>query len=280
MEQLAACFGEVRLRVVDAITGQPIDGCRVNCFSPDEGGDGYSLTAQGTAVFERVPAGPLPISIMACGHGAISTHVSVKAGVVNDLGTFQMEPATSIRGSITDLTGRPFVRPLINLVPLDDYKVDQRLGSLWTGHYLATNSGCTLFALDTNDDGEFTALNVKPGRFLLRMDYGPFGRREWCIRPLVLDTTGGNIEGLRIQAQRGTAVQVRPDPDLPEDTWVRILDSDQNPVRDEDFSRSHTTTPLFLLPGSYRCIVYCNGVQHANLSLEVGGTPVSLVIPR
>jgi len=282
LNQLKSCFGEVRLRVVDAVTEQPIEGCEVNFLGPDNGGDGYRLGAQAAAVFECIPAGPMPLAVLAIGHAAISTQIRVEAGQVNDLGTFRMEPAVSIRGTITDPTGKPLARPGIGLVPLDEYKTDQRLGSLWNNNYDfdLIDSGSSLFAIGANEAGEFAALNLKRGRYLLRMIYGWSGKRDWIIHPLIVDTTGGSVEGLRVEAQIATPVRVRLDRDAPEDAWMRIFDSDQNPVRDEDFSRNLPTGPFPILPGSYSCVVYFNGVEHAKLNLDVGSSPVTLEIPR
>jgi hypothetical protein len=280
LDQLRSCFGEVRLRIVDAITDQPIEGCQVNFFDPDTHGDGRSLGAQGTAVFERIPAGPTPLSILAVGHAAISTQIRVEAGQVNDLGTFRMEPAVSIRGTITDANGQPLARPFIGLVPLDEYRPDQRVGPMWSSNRGSITVGGSLFTLATAEDGQFAALNLNRGRYLLRMIYGASGKRDLCFHPLVIDTTGGSVEGLHIQAQAGTPVWVRLDRDAPEDTWVRILDSDHNPARDLDYSRLPPTMPFSLLPGPYTCAVYTNGVEHAKIAFDVGSSPVNVDIPR
>jgi hypothetical protein len=277
LDQVKACFGEARLRVVDALSDLPLNDCVVELgqlAAPRAGSPGDK---ESEIVFQHVQRGPVALRIIARDHETIQEEVRIEPGKLNDLGTYRLQPAISIQGVVLDPSGKPARLSSMSLIPLDGFDPGRQRGVFVGGGYIV--NGVPWSSFETDEFGGFRAMNVRRGKYLLRLvglNSPP------CL--LVVDTTGGSVDGLRLQAAQGPKVTFHFDRDADEDDWIRVFDADDLPVREVDATSPggwlDGRRPVYLSSGAYKCAVFSHGARSTTFNVEVGSAPMTVEVPR
>src|SRR5690606_27452777 len=115
-----AKFGTVRLRLVDGVTGAPIEGGVVR-LSTAQGGGSHSRTgADGRATIERVLPGLASLQLIGIkDRESIWRYVRVPSGSTIDLGDITPSAAIKISGSVLTPDGKPAHGPSAQWTDLD-----------------------------------------------------------------------------------------------------------------------------------------------------------------
>jgi Carboxypeptidase regulatory-like domain len=227
LEQL----GSIRMRVVSATLGRPLEGARIS-LSGNRIGDGSMKTGR-DGVFSRsgVPPGIWGLGIRAMGHARFWRRIRVVPGRELDLGDIAMHADQTLRGVILGVGGKP-TKATIRWDFLDGHTFPQALRN-----DVSTSS---------NAAGEF-AIGVASGRYVIHA----FVRREAAAH-VIVDTSGVAPSDLRIVLQPTIPVQILNHVPRHECYLVKIRSRDGVPVWGDEL-RGGANRSLWLPQGE--CVV-------------------------
>lgn len=258
---LDALLASVRLRVLDAETGEPARGFSVSLDWKGMGRSGSMKMDRATAdvSLDKIPPGPTVVSLLADGRESIVERVVLLPGQVNDLGTFHLQRLSEIRGRVVDEEGRP-ARVRFNVFPLD--------------RYAQTRSTLANRFFQSSADGEFKIDSVGRGRYLIRVRDDAF-----VADPVLADTSFSDVRGVEVRVRTGTPVVLRFRADPPADARVIVQTGAGLPVLERTCD---TTDPMrvVLSPGSYSVHVEAGETWLWSQGLRVKAEPVDLVLGR
>lgn len=254
--ELEGQMGGLRLRLVDADSGRPITKGRVGLHANGKYGTGLEIIdSNGYVVFDNEPPGPRHLSIVASGFEWVVEQVRIEAGHVTDLGTYRLNRPVTIAGQIVDEYGSP-VRAWVSLWPLERYDATQRINE----H----------FCWRADEHGRFTISPAGRQRYVVRLNDD-----DWSGEPVVIDTSEGSVQGLRLRARSSTSVNVSFDPETPRGARLCVTDSRGLPVA-ERAVEPRQKAQVRLAPGRYRLAVAFGVESFGDRSVAVDSWPLDV----
>lgn len=103
LDDVRGALGSAQLRLVDAVTGEPVTQARVQ-FGPTSG---MRVDEQGVVRIENRPLGEHRLSVYAQDYAVFARQVTLEAGQPLDLGTIALDKAQTWTGAVVDPTGAP-----------------------------------------------------------------------------------------------------------------------------------------------------------------------------
>jgi hypothetical protein len=256
---LLAQFGRVRLRWVDAETGELVRkgtarvGDRQSSGIPATVGEGgaieFSSVMPGLCVLSCLPTEP---------YASFEQYIRVAPGQELDLGDVKLYKSVEVSGTFVDAAGAP-VEASARLL------LEDRAG------FPSPRETGRMVTSDASGKFQF---RVPPGRHVLTV-VPQEGESNYSAT--TVDATAGNVTGLKITVTRGTAVTLGYVVPEPRAFIVVLLDGAGAVVDARHVSRTFMRT-VFLAPGAYKVIIYENDKAIRELSLQVGTEPVEMKI--
>lgn len=254
LDQLRENMHDVRVRVLDANSGEPIASAQASLLYPSTTSIHMdAVDASGVVVFDHRPPGRWRLTIHAADYELVNDVVTVASDGDTEL-VYRLARGISIEGTIAGGTGGPisFSFELVPMTGLDATERSSRFA--WSG---------------TPDHFE-----IKPVGRALRVVRRVWGfdtqegpSRLLSFKPFVADTRDGSKRGIVIQAVRVTKVALRADSQIADE--VRIVDADQLPVA-EDTIGSNGKLELRIVPGAYTAKLMKDGVLVDSIAFRVG----------
>lgn len=255
-EAVMSRFGSVRLRVVDAASGKPLDDFML----------GVDVTGYMTAALPRGEDGSVTVGTIAAGRhllrlGApdrehLDLPFACRGGETTDLGTLALRPAAALTIRVTSAGGSP--------VPAtaEAHRIDPAIGPGQRRHWNEAR---------TDAHGVLRLGNLSPGRYLVLAwsQDGGWARTE------VEMAAGASVEaGLRLA--KATTVSLVPPKEGLFDVVMTLTDASGLPLV---VRATHRLAPqeLRLPPGDYRVALEGRGANRM-WPLSVGDDPMRLEI--
>jgi hypothetical protein len=244
-EELRALLASVRVRPVEAVSGEPVRGAD---FRRGQNGGALRAEAQedGSYLLPELPPGPLRLQVDAPGFAPWSGELALEAGRVRELGDVPLEQAASLSLRVTGPDGAPrragFLLARLNAdgrAPVFDRRRIHRsdaegrlsLEDLAPGHYLLRSLDPGEAGLPPTDPGE----QLRSG--LVRLSTGPeAGAGPGALRPL--------------QLVPATSLELVPPSPLPPGCRFRLLEGGY--ALREGSLRASGPVRLHAPPGTYR----------------------------
>lgn len=168
---LDAYLAQVSLRVVDAVTLEPLQDVSLHVSTLQ----GYhpvplATDVQGRIEIAALAPGRLTFQLEKRGYGGICWRSIVRASANLDLGTFPMQVATRVRGTVVDEHGRPIAGGYVSTMASERYVFP----------YSVFSPG----SAETDARGAFAVEDLPPGEHLLFLTTRDYARTaEWVTVP-------------------------------------------------------------------------------------------------
>jgi hypothetical protein len=257
----------VRLRVIDAESGAPLEGIGVRLQREGLGRPGMPTDAQGEVVFENREPGRHTLRIAVQGYARHQETIEAAPGAALDLGTIELEQETWVAGRCIDAAGKPVAETRLMLARvLPDGKQDQEAGAVTdaSGAFRFAWLARGRYVIATYGDDEFSI----PGR--------PF-ETLWVSGNVVVETFNGPVEDLELRLVAPTSVSIQG-PEQAGALSFAIVDHNGLWLRRQRLS---STTPrrLKLPPGSYVLkVTDAAGELLEERPFTVGSEPLALAV--
>jgi hypothetical protein len=246
-------LASVRLRIVDAVSGNPLSGARVELNPGHSSGSDEKTPADGRLVFENRHPGWIYLRVEATGRQSLEHAFMLAPGEAVDLGDVVLAPSTRIEGRLLTPEGRP-VSGEVRLVAPEQSRTPQP----WT--HRAWSAGL---------DGSFAISDVGRGRHLL---IGQDDANSHAATALVVDTSSGDVRGVDLRLKRG--VNVTFDVDVAaRERLIQLRDSD-GAVLYSEFEYGHGGFSIPLAPGTYLATILDGTQEVKSQSVVVGSAPL------
>ena len=256
-EDLERLLATVKVRIVDAETGEPVAG-RVSISDRQSGGMGAQVDKDGYAVQKSVPPGLKEFQVWAPKFEMVHKYIRIPEAGEHDLGTIRLQKAGEIQGEVLDSEGNAAAVQLI-VRNLDRMDFPQPL------------SVGMSFRSDT--EGKFKVAGVGRGRYLVRATL-----KGHALGSVIVDTSGGSVDNVRIKLQKGTQVTLEPADGGRQQFFVTIR-RDGVPFYTRTV-RGPWPLKCVLAPGRYEIEIAVDGVAQRTMPLDVGTEPVKRTIAR
>ncbi|MEM8885657.1 MAG: carboxypeptidase-like regulatory domain-containing protein [Planctomycetota bacterium] len=254
---LDALAATVKMRVMDAETGEPIKG-RVGIGDRQSSNRGVPIGEDGSVVYPDVPPGLKHLTVFAAGYEFVNTFVRVAEGEV-DLGTLRLHKAGTVEGKVLRPDGKPTsVRLLVR--QLDRMKFPQPLR-----HGMVMQS-------DT--EGTFKIHQPGRGRYLVLADDDKYARVA-----TVLDAAGGKVNDVVIRLTEGVPAQFEFTYTGKRPYLMTVRDAEGTPLFTYTVRGTWPRT-VRLVPGTYELEYSEDGEVLAREELVVGSGGVKKVVER
>jgi hypothetical protein len=247
-EVVEGALGSVRVRWVDASTGEPIEG-RAGLSHVQRGGAGLPIPEDGRMVFERQLPGWLELDVLAEGFEYLKRFVEVRPGADVDLGTIGLRPALPLSGTVVDAQGRP-VSTSVTWYSFDH--AASRRDAEWR----------TFTRSDV--EGAFELHRSGPGRNVVLAG----GRDGLARRAVLVDSRTNANRDVHLVLPPGTPVAIRPAGP------ARLTVVERGLVLDTAYLRVATPWRLLLAPGRYTLEIEDTAGTRLE-TLDVGTEPLA-----
>jgi len=261
---LEAQFATLRMRLVDAITGDPI----TRAFAGVSGLNG-SIHADpsqlpeipdGVHELERLLPGRRQLCITLAGRATHTIVVDLPAGGLLDLGDVELLEPIELHGVVVDEHGAP-LKIELRVVGYDAAGDAQLEGSR--------------FITESDALGRFTVTTSQP-----RIRLQPNQAGSFAIAPLLVDVAAASVakSELRFALQRGHAVTLRsPSGD---DSLRRVaLRSADGELLSRPTFDGPSSSRVNLAPGDYRVVVERDGRDAREIAFSVADGPMTIELP-
>jgi hypothetical protein len=246
VDDVMRCFGDVSLSIADPACASGDERCRIR-FSRFGCYDIGGIRIPGYVHIRAVETGPVQMAIMADGHARILATVEIHAGIVNDIGTYVLEPGVTIRGQVVDERGDGLGDLPLAIAPINAASVHE-----WSPGWQSAASANNLAAgIKSDVNGVFRLSNVKRGEYAIFL--GAYSR-QWVAQPVVIDASSGEETSVVLHATRGVRVRVDISGPNAGDGWLEIFNADDIPVAELKCEGSALQHGVCLPPGQYSCI--------------------------
>jgi len=258
-EQVEGTFGSVRVQVVDAASGAPVEGARVELSDFQSSGVGKLVDAQGVVHSEHLPPGLLDMMVSADGYEHVWNTVLLGPGEHKDLGRLPLDAAASIRGRVVDSQGNP--RSMgISYVRAD-----------WWHDPVAQQPR---ISAKSSAEGDFSIGSLGRARYSVWIldREGGLG-----CRPVFVDTTAGDVEGVTLVVDAMSEVVFRTSWPAVQSHEVTLLDASGFALW-RSFLDGEQTFKRRYPPGEYTALV-AGATAPVRFTLAAGTTDVALAGP-
>ncbi len=241
-EELLAGLASIRLRVLDAETGVPMQRARVMLPGGTHFDPGVTTDWLGFATIHGHGAGRFELRVRAKRYAESCIQVDALAGGITDLGTVALQPEVTVTGRVLDADAHP-LQASFSLGVLDP--TDQSV------HWLS-RAGFT-----SRGDGSFDIRGLGRAEYVIRTSKrDPETDADWkgiaaVSGNVLLDTRDGSITDLEVRLSKASRLVLHVSGRTHGDTWFRVLDERGLEVAT---GMLHGSEPraLELPPGSYR----------------------------
>ncbi|MBL8841722.1 MAG: carboxypeptidase regulatory-like domain-containing protein [Planctomycetes bacterium] len=257
--QLARLFGEVRGRVIDAPTGEPLSGAAVMLNDSQSFRQGGNSGADGRFTLPFEKPGWKTAQVEMPGRARWQRSVLVEAGVVTDLGDLAIDVGLTLRGTLVDDAGRPLGARL-HAWPLDGHTLGAPFGA---HHYWGVE-----------EPGKFEISGLGKGRYVI----GAQGDEEPTLQArAIVDLTSGSPPSLPLVMMAATLVEFEPGL-APGRFVVSSLQRSDGVLELASLSRTDHRFQARLLPGSWCWTLHEEGRELRRVTFQVGSKPLRISI--
>jgi hypothetical protein len=208
LDELRRTLASAVLHVIDALDGMAVVDAIVDLDRGDAGSTRVGASSE--AVIERVPPGLRRLSIAKDGFEKIDEWIEIQSGRVNDLGTWTLDRAASLRGRVLDQHDQP-VEAAIEVCALD--------------HPLRGVDPISIEHVRSNRAGAFEFKSAGRRRYLVRV-----ADRDWAALPVIADARVGPIDDLVLRVAHSGELIVSFPIEPPEGAYYRVETSEGVPV--------------------------------------------------
>jgi hypothetical protein len=261
VEDLAAAFGTVRLRLLDGVTGAPLTGTAVRLATAQGGGMANKPDADGRVVIEQALPGLGCLQASAKDRESLWLYVRVPPGGTVDLGDITLTAVAKIRGVVVDAAGKPVAGAQVQWTDLDRRTWPQPL---------VTRRSATCEA-----DGTFELYGTGTHRHVVRAF-----DRDGGVGYAQVDARSGAPAPVEIRLTKATNVALRTNFDQTVGYTVSALDAARVPVAVIWFDPGYRLRSFLLPPGRYTLEIHDarDGLVRSQ-SLQVAGEPLTIDVP-
>ncbi len=259
--QLTRFFGEVRGRVIDAVTGEPIAGAAFLLNDAQTFRQGGNSSADGRFAFTLEKPGWRTVQVEMPGRARWQRAVLVEAGRVTDLGDLALDVSLTLRGTLADGEGRPLGARL-HAWPLDG----QTLGAPFGANYY----------WGVEKPGTFEIDGLGKGRYVVgaHCDDDPTLQAR-----AIVDLRSGSAPLLPLVLTAATAVEL--DAGLaPGRLVVSSLQRSDGVLELASFERTDHRFRARLLPGSWCWTLHEEGRELRRVTFELGSRPLRITFAQ
>ncbi|MEW6745469.1 MAG: sigma-70 family RNA polymerase sigma factor [Planctomycetota bacterium] len=264
--RLGESLSRVRVKVVDGVTGDVLRPVKIAAH-----GRGVAYFSRmpnppvfnddGSITLERVVPGARGMTIEVEGYGRYRYEIMVPAMATLDLGTLRLNPQAHIRGVFVDEQGKAVACSF----EVRDLDLESRLPGQASLSLHGTTDAQPAAGFDVSCGRGCYAIVVKG--------------EEWARATVEVNTSGGDVDNLRIQVARGVPVLLDIELDGQSVSRLMIRDASARLVWSTSLGHSYLER-LRLVPGSYTLSVEGGGRAPRTIPLNVGDEPVELrVVP-
>lgn len=258
VEALKELAGSATVRVIDAVTGEPLGKARVSMHTSNRGGGGAPVDAEGRVVLEGLSPGLLRCEVNAAEHEAMSMTVQVKVGERLDLGDVRLGPLVPFTGTLLDADGKPGSAASVT----------------WTD--LKWRTGPTAFVTNRSvrieADGTFSLWNTGRGQVAITAR-----DQAGNVAVGVFDNPSPDPVVLRMEVAGECLVHRPSDPTRA--YTVTLFDAAQRPVAAQTLGPRQTSLAIKLPFGAYTFEVHDDQARSLQRgSLTFSATPCTLEI--
>lgn len=253
---LLAQYGEIRLRLVDDLSGEPVVG-QVSLRHESSSGLNRRSEPDGSFQFAPASSGEHTLDVWSTQHVSLHRTLVIAPGERLDLGTLRLQPVRPLRGRVVDPEGVG--------VPGFTLQYASFVGPVPDRENLPRSSRQT-----TDEEGRFELTGLTPGPVLItgRLDVRE-GRERTALRivALTIDTRETPLEDLVLQAIEPTEVELFPGPDAgSHGYWIK----DGSGIIIKKGRISTKPKALWLLPGDYLAVVADDEGNEQHVAFSVG----------
>jgi len=270
-DALTSSLATIRLRAVDADTGEPIAGVRVMLSGTAASDMGSATDETGIAILEDRAPGSFDMRLMAKEHEHLRRKIDAEPGQVTDLGDIALDKAVLVQGRLVDAEGNG-VATEFNLGVLDpvsgaiDMDRTMQHASDATGAFTLHGLGRKQYVLRTENHD---ALNDKDLDGIALVSGNVF-----------VNARAGPITGLEIRLHRAAMLVLRVKGESPDGLRFRVADQDGRVLVSSRFY-GPGPRPLKLPPGSYSAaLLDTQGNVLAEKQVTLGSQPVEIELAR
>ena len=205
IDRIRALLSGLTLRLVDGETGLPATTGGANLSTDDVTEGEVHPDDQGFVRFQNRLPGRYEVHTFLKGYSFGVCHVDLPPGITTDLGSITFEKGIVVSGRCVDESRTPKRIPML-ITPLNAL---ERPGE---------DPSTTNFIVKADQDGRFSVRNLQRSRYCLRVinepaGLGQEGESGWSARPILVDTSGGSVEGLVVVVERPRLVILHPTAD-------------------------------------------------------------------
>lgn len=253
--------GEVRLRLLDGVSGAPLAGAQLRLRIGPSQGMSVKTDEAGVARFERVPPGLGLLVSSVAEREQLGLDLRVPPGATVDLGDLVLSPLAAITGRVLDEHGQP-----VTNASIDWWELDRRS--------IAPLCSARLNAA-TNGEGRFTLRGAGRHRYALVAQRG-----YRFAAYAAIDARHGDPEEVVLRLAATTKVRLPRASRAPDGMVLSVHHDEDSPVRVISFAEAFAPSQLFLAPGSYTAQLHDAHDQLVHTAkLVVGREPVTLELP-
>lgn len=270
-EALTSSLATIRLRTVDADTGDPIAGVRVMLSGTASSDMGSATDEKGVAILEGRAPGRFQMRLMVEDYEHLSRQIDAEPGQVTDLGDIALDKAVIVQGRLVDAEGKG-VAAEFNFGVLDpasgaiDMDRTMQFATDATGAFALNGLGRKQYVLRTENHD---ALNDKD-----------LDGVAWVSGNVFVNARAGPITGLEIQLHKAAMLVLRVKGESPDGLGFRVKDQDGRVLVASRFY-GPGPRPLKLPPGSYAvALLDAQGNVLAQKSVTLGSQPVEVELAR
>jgi hypothetical protein len=259
LDEVLQQFGELRLQLVDAASGQPLPRVNVELSIAADRTSSRVSGEDGRVVLHEVAPGLLSLSAWSKDYEYLFRWFRMPPGGRIDLGEVRLSPAMMVTATVVDQAGKPVTDANLQYTSLDDRSFPQPL--------------CEQLSSPVDANGQ-TKLRLGRHRYVVSA-----GSRAGSAYALV-DASHGEPAPVTLTLGKRTRIAIRTGADPAVGYLVTFLDRSRAPVRVLTFGGQSRPDATSLLPGDYTVEVHdgADRMVH-NFPLTVGSEPMTIDLP-
>ena len=211
-DDLLAGLATIRVQVIDAETGLPLQHARVMVRGGTYSDLGVATDPQGVATIDRREPGHFVLHVRAAGYERLRKPIDALPGEVTELGTVALDKEVTVEGRVLDLEGHPRSASFsLGILDPGDHSIhwfqQEGFRSAGDGSFDIKGLGRKEYLIrtsnhDAHNNGEWEGITWVSGNLLLDTRAGSVAGLEVRLRPaskLVLHVAGGVGDGMRFR---------------------------------------------------------------------------------